>query len=66
MIKAFLRTAAFVVVILVAVRVVPELAPYQTTALVLAVVTGLFGFVARSLVLLLLVASAVGAYFLFF
>lgn len=63
MIKALIRTVLLVVVIVVAAQFVPALAPYETLLVVLALVTGLFGIIARSMVLLLLIAAALAAYF---
>ena len=65
MILALIRTTVIVAVILVAVQLLPALAPYESVLLVLALISGLFGFVARSLFALLLVAAAIAAYFFF-
>jgi hypothetical protein len=64
MIKALIRTVLLVVAILLAVRLFPALAPYQNIALIVAVVSGLVGFIARSLLVLCIVAAAAAAYFL--
>jgi hypothetical protein len=62
--KAILRTVLLVAAIVLLTQYVPALMPYRTVALILALAYGLFGFVARSL-LVLLVAGAVGvAYFM--
>jgi len=66
MIKSLIRTAVLIVVILAAARLLPAFAPYQNIALILAVAYGFFGFIARSLLILLVVAALVGAYFLHF
>jgi hypothetical protein len=63
MIKAILRTALLVVLILVAVHYAPALAPYETPLIILALITGLFGIITRTLVVLLLAVAAVAAYF---
>ena len=64
MIKALIRTAVLVAVILVAVSLIPALSPYQNIALILAVAYGLFGFIARSLLVLLVVGAVAAVYFL--
>jgi hypothetical protein len=43
---------------------IPELMPYRTIALILAVAYGLVGLIARTLLIGLLIAAAVAAYFL--
>jgi hypothetical protein len=63
MIKALIRTILLIVLILIVVHLVPTLAPYQTIALVAAVISGLFGFITRALFVILLVGAAVAAYF---
>ena len=66
MLKAIIRTAVIIAAIVVAARLFPEFAPYQNTAILIALVTGFFGFIARSLFIILLIAVAVIAYFFFF
>jgi hypothetical protein len=65
MFKAVIRTAVLVVLIVLAARFFPAFAPYQNIAIVIALVTGFFGFIARSLFILLLAAAAIAAYFYF-
>ncbi len=64
MIKALLRTALLVAVILVVTIYVPALAPYRTVALILAAAYGLFGLIARALLVGLVVLAVGAAYFL--
>ncbi len=64
MIKALLRTALLVAVILVVTMYVPALAPYRTVALILAAAYGLFGLIARALLVGLVVLAVGAAYFL--
>lgn len=64
MIKSIIKTAVLVVLILAAANLVPAFAPYQNIALILAVAYGFFGFIAHSLLILLVVAAVAAAYFL--
>ncbi|MDO8548136.1 MAG: hypothetical protein Q7R71_00480 [bacterium] len=66
MLKAIIRTAALIVLVVLVARLFPAFAPYQTIAIAVALITGLFGFIARSLFILLLIAAAIAAYFFFF
>lgn len=66
MLKALIRTALIIAAIFIAVRFVPALQQYQTIAIILAVVSGLFGFITRTLFVLLLLAAAAIGYFIFF
>ncbi len=62
--KALIRTAILVAGIWVATLYIPELMPYRTIALMLAVAYGLFGLIARTLLVGLLIVAAAAAYFL--
>ena len=62
--KAIIRTVLLIAVILLVTQYAPALAPYRTVALILAVAYGLFGFIARSLLILLIVAAVGAVYFL--
>lgn len=62
--KALIRTVVLVVGIWLATMYIPELMPYRTIALILAVAYGLFGLIARTLLVVLLIAAAGAAYFL--
>jgi hypothetical protein len=62
--KALLRTVFLVVAIWLITQYVPALMPYRALALILALAWGLFGFIARSLLIILVVAAALAAYFL--
>jgi hypothetical protein len=62
--KALLRSVLLVAAILILTQYVPELMPYRTAAIIVAIAYGLFGFIARSLLILLVVAAAGAAYFL--
>ena len=64
MIKALFRTALLVVAILVVTMYVPALMPYRTVALILAAAYGLFGLIARTLLIGLIVLAVGAAYFL--
>lgn len=66
MVKAIIRTVVLVVLIVLAARFFPAFAPYQNIAIVVALVTGLFGLIARSLFFLILIVAAIAAYFFFF
>lgn len=62
--KALFRTILLVAAILILTQYVPALLPYRTVALILAVAYGLFGFIARSFLIVLVLAAIGAAYFL--
>ena len=62
--KALIKTILLIAGILLVTQYVPALMPYRTVALILAVAYGLFGFIARSLLILIVIAAAGAAYFL--
>ena len=59
MFKALIRTALLVVAILVLSRFVPFVADHEAALLVAAVALGLFGIIARVLMILLFIGAAV-------
>ena len=65
MIKALIRTVVLIAAIVLAAQYIPAFKPYEMIAIVLALVTGFFGFIARTLFIALLVGAGVIAYFLF-
>ena len=63
MFKAIIRTVILIVLIVLATRLFPAFAPYETVAILIAIITGFFGFIARSLLILLIAAAAIALYF---
>ena len=62
--KALIKTVLLAAAILLLTQYVPALMPYRTVALILAIGYGLIGFIARSFLILLVIAAVAAAYFL--
>lgn len=62
--KALIKTVLLVAAILLVTQYLPALMPYRTVALILAIGYGLIGFIARSFLILLVIAAVGAAYFL--